>query len=98
MAQQILAHLLRYGRRACRLIPYPFFRVPNFMVIGSQAQNKVTKKGVWYEPSDKVLTSKQYQLCFLKIAKRTYTGLLGAPEFGHSHVGLRFIWPKTGGP
>ena len=35
----------------CRLIPYSFLRVPNFMVIGSYPQNKVTKKGTWYKPT-----------------------------------------------
>ena len=35
----------------CRLIPYPFFRLPNFMVIGSLPQNRVTNKRVWYQPT-----------------------------------------------
>ena len=35
----------------CRIIPYPVLRVPNFMVLGVQAQNELTKKGVWYEPT-----------------------------------------------
>ena len=30
----------------CRLIPYPFRRLPNFLVTGSEAQNKVPLKGM----------------------------------------------------
>ena len=37
--------------QACRLIPYPLSLIPTLTGIGSQSQNEVPKKGVWYEPT-----------------------------------------------
>ena len=35
----------------CRLIPCSFFRVSKFMVVDSEDQNGVPKKGAWHEPT-----------------------------------------------